>query len=123
MRFGWRPRRDYAVTDRKRAAEVRLYKLRWALLTYWNDHRWLPSDAVYLLDLLHGFGNGRMVLRDGKIEPDRVVIAVSEAVAALGPSKPMSRRWFGTRTGRRRTASASHPHTSVERRESRGHVR
>lgn len=174
MRFSWRPRCEYTVTDRKRAAAVRLHKrqretfpllasliaekqpsvdavmtqrvenwiaveqknrdrrarqwrnarrdidsrkpaLRRALLTHWNGHRWLPGDPSYLRDLLHGSDNGRMVLRDGKIEPDRIVIAVSEAVAALGPSKPMSGGWFDTRTGKQRTASASHPHANAER--------
>lgn len=181
MRFSWRPRCDYTVTDRKRAAAVRLHKrqretipllapliaerwpsidgvmtqraatwiaveqkdrdrraqrwrdarrdidsrppaLRWALLTYWNEHRWLPGDPSYLLILLHRFDNGRMVLRDGEIEPARIVIAVSEAVAAFGPSKPMSGGWFGTRTVKRRTALTSNPHANAERRQGRGQL-
>ena len=67
-----------------------------ALLDYWNGHKWLPGDPWYLLDLLHGFGKGRLLIEDGRIRPAAVVIPVSEA-AAFGPSKPAAAGWFGKR--------------------------
>lgn len=156
MRFTRRPRCEYAVTDRKRAAAVRLQRrqreklpllapliaeaqpdidevmatrvahwveweqrdrdrraAKWrearaaldrhepatrrALLDYWNGHRWLPGDSMYLLDLLHGFGRGRLIMEDGRVRPAVVTIPVSEAIAAFGPSKPVAGAWFGTR--------------------------
>ena len=71
--------------------------MRRALLDYWNGHRWLPGDPMYLLDLLHGFGGGRLVIEDGRVRPVAVVIPVSEAVAAFGLSKPLAGAWFGKR--------------------------
>ena len=156
MRFTHRPRCEYTVTDRKRAAVVRLHKrqrdhlpllgsliaetqpgveevmtervatwirceqaerdrraaswrrarrlldahepvTRRSLLTYWNGHRWLPGDAAYLLDMLHGFAKGRLVMRDGRVCADRIVIPVSEAVAAFGRPKLVALGWFGSR--------------------------
>jgi len=156
MRFIRRPRCEYTVTDRKRAAAVRLHRrqrdklpllaplfaetqpsidrlmatrvanwivleqkgrdhraaqwrrgralldqhepaTRRALLDYWNRHRWLPGDPVYLLDLLHGFGKGRCVIDQGTFRPAVVTIPVSEAVAAFGPPKPVASAWLGKR--------------------------
>ena len=156
MRFTHRPRCEYAVTDRKRAAVVRLHRrqrdhlpllgpliaetqpgveevmtervanwirceqaerdrraaswrrarrlldtheplTRRALLAYWNGHRWLPGDVAYLLDMLHGFAKGRLVMRNGQVCPDRIVIPVSEAVAGFGRPKPVALGWFGSR--------------------------
>ena len=85
----WRKAR--AALDRQEPA------MRRALLNYWNGHRWLPGDPMYLLDLLHGFGGGRLVIEDGRVRPVAVVIPVSEAVAAFGPSKPLAGAWFGKR--------------------------
>jgi len=157
MRFTRRPRCEYTVTDRKRAAAVRLQRrqrdklpllapliaetqppidavmtsrvatwitceqsgrdhraAQWrrarssldrheptslrALLEYWNGHRWLPGDPMYLLDLLHGFSKGRYVIDDGTLRPAVVTIPVREAVAAFGPSKPLAGAWLGKRT-------------------------
>lgn len=156
MRFIRRPRCEYAVTDRKRAAAVRLHRrqrdklpllapliaetqpsidrlmatrvaswivleqkgrdhrasqwrrgralldqhepaTRRALLEYWNGHRWLTGDPVYLLDLLHGFGKGRYLIDDGRLRPAVVTIPVSEAMDAFGPPKPLAGAWFGKR--------------------------
>ncbi len=156
MRFTRRPRCEYAVTDRKRAAAVRLQRrqrdklpllacliaetqpsvdevmttrvahwtaweqedrvrraARWrearallaahepaarqALLHCWNGHKWLPGDASYLLDLLHGFGKGRYFIDQGRLRPAAVAIPISEAVAAFGPAKPLAGAWFGKR--------------------------
>ena len=153
MRFSHRPRCAYTVTDRKRAAAVRLQRrqrdslpllapligtaqpsidvvmaervVRWqhsqqdwrdrqsarwrrgrrlldqhappirrALLDYWNGHRWLPGDPGYLLDMLHGFTTGRLILVDGKIRPAVLTIPVSAATAAFGTAKPRARGWF-----------------------------
>jgi len=154
LRFTRRPRCEYTVTGRKRAATVRLQRrqrdrlplltpliaeaqpsidavmtarvahwiertqrdrdhraslwrqarfeldrhepaTRRVLLEYWNGHRWLPGDPVYLLDLLHGFGKGRYVIDHGTLRPAVVTIPVSEAIAAFGPSKPIAGAWFG----------------------------
>ena len=153
MRFapGWRC--EYTVTDRKRAAAVRLQRRqrealpllgpliaetqpsidslmaqrveRWdrtqqeirdaraqqwrrgrrslaaypppvraALLAYWNGHRWLPGDPSYLLDALHGFERGRLILADGQVRPARITISVSEATVAFGAPKPRAQGWF-----------------------------
>jgi len=156
MRFAHRPRCEYAVTDRKRAAAVRLQRRqrdklpllarliaetqppievvmatrvatwitseqqdrdrratlwhrarcvldrheptsRRVLLEYWNGHRWLPGDPMYLLDLLHGFSRGRYIIEDGTLRPAVVTIPVREAVAAFGPSKPVAGGWLGKR--------------------------
>lgn len=69
--------------------------IRGALLRYWNEHRWLPGEPSYLLDTLHGFDTGRLILSEGSIRQARVVISVSEAVAIGGRNKPVSRGWFG----------------------------
>jgi len=157
MRFTRRPRCEYTVTDRKRAAAVRLQRrqreklpllapliaqaqpsidavmtarvenwigweqnnrdrrasqwrrgrslldqhepaTRRSLLAYWNGHRWLPGDPMYLLDLLHGFGRGRYVIDDGRLRPAVVTIPVSQAAATFGPAKPVAGAWFGKRT-------------------------
>jgi len=157
MRFTHRPRCEYTVTDRKRAAAVRLHRrqrdklpllasliaetqssidalmttrvdnwivleqngrdrraaqwregralldqhepaTRRALLGYWNGHRWLPGDPMYLLDLLHGFCRGRYVIDDGRLRPAVVTIPVRQAVAAFGPAKPLAGAWLGKRT-------------------------
>jgi hypothetical protein len=170
MRFARRPRCDYTVTDRKRAAALRLQRrqrdslpllapliaetqpsidevmnarvshwivttqrdrdrraaswrrarraieehepaLRRALLTYWNSHRWLPGDPSYLLDMLHGYETGRLVLDDGQIRPARIVIPVSEAAAAFGKPKPVAGGWLGAGT-----SSARHLDKAVNRR-------
>jgi len=71
-----------------------------ASLTYWNRHRWLPGDPSTLLDMLHGFDRGRLVLLNGEVAPHRVVISVSEAIAAFGSAKPASGGWFGHRTSK-----------------------
>lgn len=52
---------------------------------------------MYLLDLLHGFGRGRLLIEDGRVRPAVVTIPVSEAIAASGPSKPVAGAWFGRR--------------------------
>jgi len=156
MRFTRRPRCEYIVTDRERAAAVRLQRrqcdklpllallvaetqpsidqvmttrvdnwivwaqkdrdrraagwrrgralldqhepaTRQALLAYWNGHRWLPGDPMYLFDLLHGLGRGRTVIDEGRLRPAVVTIPVGEAVAAFGPAKPLAGAWFGKR--------------------------
>lgn len=71
-----------------------------ALLTYWNRHRWLPGDPSTLLGMLHGFDRGRLVLLNGEAVPHRIVIPVSEAIAAFGSAKPASGGWFGHRTSK-----------------------
>jgi len=135
MRFTRRPRCEYIVTDRKRAAAVRLQRrqrdklpllapliaetqpsidtlmttrvanwivleqkgrdhrasqwrrgralldqhepaTRQALLAYWNGHRWLPGDPMYLLDLLYGFGRGRTIIDEGRLRPAMVTMSI-----------------------------------------------
>lgn len=34
--------------------------IRPVLLAYWNEHRWLPGDPVYLLDMLHMYDTERL---------------------------------------------------------------
>ena len=72
------------------------HETRGALLGYWNGHRWLPGDPSYLLDMLHGFDKGRLILKAGKIESARVTISTAEATAAFGPSKPRAQGWLMT---------------------------
>ena len=166
MRHTTRPRCEYTVTDRKRAAALRMQRrqrdslpllapliaetqpdidevmatrvanwivceqaerdrrarswrrarqaldqhdpvTRRALLAYWNGHRWLPGDPGYLLDMLHGFRTGRLVITDGQVRQARIVIPASEAVAAFGRPKPVAGGWIGrtrdTQTSRRST--------------------
>ena len=66
-----------------------------ALLTYWNGHRWLPAGASYLLDMLHGFNRGRLVLVNGTVQPAHIVISVAEATAVGWGRKPVARGWLG----------------------------
>ena len=80
-----------------------------ALLTYWNGHRWLPGDPSYLLDMLHGFDHGRLVLLNGEIVAHCVVIPISEAIAAFGSAKPVSSDWFGRRAGKPATPRGQVP--------------
>ena len=54
-----------------------------ALLAYWNRHRWLPGDPSYVLDLLHGFATGRLVLVDGTVRPAVAEIPASQALRTL----------------------------------------
>ena len=74
--------------------------VRQALLTYWNGHRWLPGDPSYLLDMLHGFDRGRLVLLNGGVVPYRIVIPASEAIAAFGSAKSIAGGWFSHRTSK-----------------------
>ena len=88
----WRKgRRDIAARDPK---------IRVALLTYWNGHRWLPGDPTYLLDMLHGFDRGRLVLLNGQVAPHRIVMPAGEAIAAFGSAKPVSGGWFDRRASK-----------------------
>lgn len=48
---------------RRRLAEVG-GNMRPLILAYWNNHRWLPGEPGYLLDLLHSIETGRMVADD-----------------------------------------------------------
>jgi hypothetical protein len=32
-----------------------------AILAYWNEHKWLPGDPSYFLDMLHSIKAGRLV--------------------------------------------------------------
>ena len=64
------------------------------LLDYWNAHRWLPGDPSYLLDMLHGYAKGRLVIDDGQVRAARSIISPAEAVAAFGRPKPSASGWF-----------------------------
>lgn len=64
------------------------------LLTYWNEHRWLPGEASDLVDMLHKFSTGRLVIEDGSIRPARAIIAPSEILTVLGSSKPRAQGWL-----------------------------
>ena len=67
-----------------------------ALLRYRNEHRWLPADPVYLLDTLHSFETGRLLLVDGAIRPARICISVDEAVAGFAACRKRAiKGWFG----------------------------
>lgn len=68
-----------------------------ALLDHWNGHRWLPGDPSYLLDMLHRYATGRLVIDNGQVRPARIAISSAEAVAAFGRPKPPASRWFGVR--------------------------
>lgn len=96
-----RDRRASRWRQGRQRLEAQTPEIRAALLTYWNNHAWLPADASYLLDMLHGFEVERLVMVDGIIRPAQIVIACSEATAAFGPPKPRTQGWF--------TASASKP--------------
>ena len=56
---------------------------------------------MYLLDLLHGFSKGRLLIEDGQVRPAAVAIPVSQAIAAFGPPKPVAGGWFGKRASSR----------------------
>ena len=38
--------------------------LRPLVLSYWNNHRWLPGDPLYLVDMLHSIETGKLVPDD-----------------------------------------------------------
>lgn len=102
----WRNRRANQWRRARRALESHDEEIRSALLAYWNGHRWLPGDPAYLLDLLHGFSTGRLVLERGQVRAALVEIPVEAAVAAFGPAKPIARGWLGS-ASRPPLASAS----------------
>ncbi|MGE4043406.1 MAG: hypothetical protein AB7F35_01035 [Acetobacteraceae bacterium] len=62
VRFEQEQRDHRAAQWRK--ARRRLYaygdNIRPVLLSYWNQHRWLPGDPVYLLDMCHMFDRGTL---------------------------------------------------------------
>jgi hypothetical protein len=82
----------------RRALDQHEPATRRALLDYWNGHRWLPGDPVYLLDMLHGFGRGRLVVVDGKVQPARITMPVREAIDSPETKKPLAGGWLGKRT-------------------------
>jgi hypothetical protein len=47
---------------------------RGVVLAYWNGHRWLPGDPSYLLDTMHSFERGRLVLDGGTLRPAQIVL-------------------------------------------------
>jgi hypothetical protein len=66
-----------------------------ALLDYWNNDRWLPGDATYLLDMLHRFDMGRLIIVEGRVQPARIAISVGEATDVAPGRKPVARGWLG----------------------------
>jgi hypothetical protein len=44
------------------------------VLAYWNGHRWLPGDPSYLLDAMHSFERGRLVLDGDTLRPVQIVL-------------------------------------------------
>ncbi len=73
---------DYAPDTRK------------TLLTYWNRHRWLPGDPLYLLDMLHMFDTGRLV-RDGEtIRPSEAQATKAKAIDYPETRKPRAQGWL-----------------------------
>ncbi len=66
-----------------------------ALLAYWNNHRWLPGDPGYLLDALHRFETGRLVIVGGVIVPARAVISAAELTSVDYGRKPTALCWLG----------------------------
>jgi hypothetical protein len=92
-----RARRATLWREGRRRIDAHPDEIRRALLAYWNNHRWLPGDPSYLLDMLHGFKNGRLIFADGAIRPARITIAVSEATAMERGRKPISGGWLGKR--------------------------
>jgi hypothetical protein len=88
----WQARR---WREARRTLDAYNPETRRALLDYWNGQRWLPADASYLLDMLHGFSRGRLLLVDGVIQPARIVISVAEAAAVGWGRKPAARGWLG----------------------------
>ena len=93
----WRDRRARQWHRARRALGAYDAASRRALLAYWNGHGWLPGDSAYLLDLLHGFSTGRLLLQHGEIRAAVAVIPVEMATAAFGPAKPTARGWLGAR--------------------------
>jgi len=90
--------RDRRARDWRRARrglDALAPDLRRALLNYWNDHRWLPGDPAYLLDLLHGLERGRLLITDGTVHPARTTITAADATALDAASpKPIARGWL-----------------------------
>lgn len=89
-----RDRRADLWRQGRRGLEAHPPTIRSALLAYWNKDRWLPGDPTYLLDLLHGFSTGRLVLKEGSIQPARITVFRSESLAAFETSKPRAQGWL-----------------------------
>lgn len=87
----WRDRRASEWRRARRVIDAYDPATRLALLAYWNGHRWLPGDPAYLLDRLHGFNTGRLVLEHGQVRAAVEVIPLEMATAAFGPAKPIAR--------------------------------
>lgn len=76
-----------------------------ALLAYWNQDRWLPGDPSYLLDLLHSFSTGRLILKDGCIRPAHITVFRSDSIETIETPKPRAKGWLapgGVASGKRR---------------------
>jgi len=85
----------------RRALDQHEPATRRALLAYWNHHRWQPGDPMYLLDMLHGFGKGRLIIVDGKVQPARITISVHEAIDTPETKKPLAGGWLGKRANQK----------------------
>ena len=71
--------------------------VRSALLRYWNEHRWLPGDPSYLLDVLHGFKIGRLILANGIVRPAAITISRHEMTETGSAHRPIASGWLGRR--------------------------
>ncbi len=100
-----RDRRAGLWRQGRRELEAHPPTLRSALLSYWNQDRWLPGDPTYLLDLLRGFSTGRLILKDGSIQPACITVFRSESIGVVETPKPRAKGWLapgGVATRKRR---------------------
>ena len=72
-----------------------------AKVTASREMQWVGVDPTHLLDLLHGFSKGRLLIEDGQVRPAAVAIPVSQAIAAFGPPEPVAGGWLGKRASSR----------------------
>jgi hypothetical protein len=93
----WRDDRAHDWRRARRRLDAIDAPTRGILLCYWNEHRWLPGDPTNLLDALHRFATGRLVIKDGTLQPARLTIAAGEAFAVQATRKPIARGWLSRR--------------------------
>ncbi len=93
----WRDKRAQDWRRARRFLAACKPTVRSALLRYWNEHRWLPGDPSYLLDVLHGFKTGRLILSNGIVRPATITISRRDMTEAGSAHKPMASGWLGRR--------------------------
>jgi hypothetical protein len=62
-----------------------------AILTYWNNDRWLPGDPSYFSGVMHRLDRGRLI-RDGQtLEAVSITISMNQCIDVIERTAPASK--------------------------------